>query len=92
MTSTCKRLCSSAAVKPEEMKALLAHCRERLARLAGEIINGNIAVNPYRLGERDTPCSHCDLQALCRFDFSADSYRNLPTYSKREVLDMVTHG
>jgi ATP-dependent helicase/nuclease subunit B len=71
------------------MSALIEHCRKTLARLATEITDGKIEVSPYRLGDKDTPCPRCDYHSLCRFDFNSESYNELPSMSKQDVLDQI---
>jgi len=80
---------NSAVVTPKQMSALIEHCRKTLARLATEITDGKIEVSPYRLGKKDTPCSRCDYHSLCRFDFNSESYNELPSMSKQDVLDQI---
>jgi ATP-dependent helicase/DNAse subunit B len=81
---------NKSVVKPNEMSKLLRHCHETVADLAGAIIGGKITVGPFRLGERVSPCSRCEFGSFCRFDFSCDPYRELPLYSKEEVLDRLS--
>jgi len=79
---------NSAVVSPEQMEMLLAHNRANLAELGGRILAGQIEVAPYRCG-KESPCSFCEFQPLCRFDFRSDVYRYLPSYSRAEVLEKL---
>jgi len=79
----------SGVVSSDELARMLNYCRGKLAELAGGILSGNIAVSPYRVGGRQTPCPNCEYQSFCRFDFSCDRYRNLPSYPKAEVLERI---
>jgi ATP-dependent helicase/nuclease subunit B len=76
-------------VKSGQMDHVLAHCRRTLIDLGRRMIRGDIAVKPYRLGDKTTPCATCDFQSLCRFDFSLDGCRFLSQYKKSEVLDRI---
>ena len=79
----------SGVLEPEEMELLLAHCREMLGQFANEILSGKIEVRPYRLENKQTPCSRCDYHSFCRFDPNHDNYRQLATHSKLEVLEKI---
>ncbi|MCK4628876.1 MAG: exodeoxyribonuclease V subunit gamma, partial [Sedimentisphaerales bacterium] len=79
----------SGVIEPDEMRRMLTHGRNKLAQMAAEILDGKIDVAPYRLGEKETPCSHCDYRTFCRFDFSSDPYRQLSKYNKLEVLERI---
>jgi len=76
----------SDTVTPEQMKALLNHCRMLLGDLAKQILEGNISISPYRIADRDSPCRFCEYAALCRFDPAHDGYRHLPGLNKQQVL------
>ncbi|MBN2375963.1 MAG: exodeoxyribonuclease V subunit gamma [Sedimentisphaerales bacterium] len=80
---------SSSVVKPEEMSALQSHCQEILAELGRKIVSGDISVAPYRLGEKETPCGHCDFKSFCRFDPRQDHYHQLGSYKKEQVLKLL---
>ena len=79
----------SGVLEPEEMELLLAHCREMLGQFANEILSGKIEVRPYRLENKQTPCSRCDYHSFCRFDPNHDNYRQLASHSKPEVLEKI---
>ena len=80
---------SSSVVKPKEMLVLQSHCREILAELGRKIVSGDISVAPYRMGEKETPCAHCDFNSFCRFDPRQDRYRQLGSYKKEQVLKLL---
>jgi len=83
---------SNSLLSAVELQSVLDHCRHTLTELAEQIVHGNISVTPYRLGERETPCSYCPFKALCRFDPARDPYRQLPKVSKTQVLETITKG
>ncbi len=76
-------------VNDEQFDAILTHCRKLLSSLANDIVCGNIDISPYRIGVSNTPCGYCDYKSLCRFDFSFDSYRQLPAYDRDDVMDRI---
>ena len=41
--------------------------------MGGEILNGNVAVNPYKQGNR-TACDYCPYHSVCGFDLKTDGY------------------
>ncbi|MBN1763925.1 MAG: exodeoxyribonuclease V subunit gamma, partial [Sedimentisphaerales bacterium] len=77
-------------VNHDEMSALLEHCQTRCIELAGGLAGGYIDVTPYRLGDKETPCSHCEFASFCRFDFNNDYYRLLNKYHRQQVLDKLS--
>ena len=79
---------SGDVVREEEFTALLDHVRQTVKELADAILDGDIAVRPYRVGTR-SPCSVCDYQSVCRFDPRSDDYRFLDSASREEVLEKV---
>src|SRR5437588_753096 len=54
-------------VEPEELTALLSRVRHRLGELADKILDGEIGIRPYMLGD-DTPCPKCEYHDVCRFE------------------------
>jgi ATP-dependent helicase/nuclease subunit B len=61
----------------------LAHVRE----IATRIMNGEVQVSPYRIGQTETACTNCPFQALCQFDpnYDAHLYRKLRKFSRSEI-------
>ena len=41
--------------------------------MGGEILDGNVAVNPYKQGNR-TACDYCPYHSVCGFDLKTDGY------------------
>jgi ATP-dependent helicase/nuclease subunit B len=80
---------TNSVVSACELQSLLTHCRHTLTDQAQQIIAGNIAVTPYRLGDKETPCTYCPFKALCRFDPTRDPYRQLPKLTKIQVLESL---
>jgi ATP-dependent helicase/nuclease subunit B len=56
--------------------------------LAGRILSGEIAVQPYLLkGQR--PCDFCDYRSVCRFDQVIQEYRYVEKMDKARVLERI---
>ncbi|MCP4709608.1 MAG: hypothetical protein GY869_13355, partial [Planctomycetes bacterium] len=77
-------------VTPQQMTALLNHCRTLLSQLSQQLLNGVITVSPYRIADRHSPCQFCEFASLCRFDPVRDGYRHLPGNDKQQVLQNLT--
>ncbi len=77
------------AVETGTFTALVAFVEEQLVQIADRIFAGDIAVAPYVIA-RETPCAHCDLQRICRFDRSINSYRPLASHDRKSALELIT--
>ena len=71
----------------EAFDALLAHVRRTLAKLTDQILDGEININPYMLGQ-ETPCSKCAFPGVCRFE-RRSGYHMLNTMTREAVLKRV---
>jgi len=69
--------------------ALMEHVRTKLGSLADGILDGDIAVRPYRLGTF-SPCSWCAFGAVCRFEMGISDVRFLETLKRSEVFQRLT--
>jgi ATP-dependent helicase/nuclease subunit B len=78
----------SDAVESAEFSALLGYVARRIGELADQIIEGQIAASPYRLGA-ESPCPHCDFRSVCRFDPAINRYNTL---ERLDVLAKVMEG
>lgn len=76
---------TSDAAERDEFLALLRLVERNLAELADQILDGNIAVAPYRLAD-ESPCARCDYQSVCRFDVQFNRYHPLESMSRDQVL------
>jgi len=79
------RYSTSGALKPDDFQHVLDFTRSKMIALAAEIVAGQVAVYPYRLGT-EVACSHCDFKAVCRFDWQINDYRFLDSKSKLDVI------
>jgi len=71
-----------------EFTALIDHVNQRLANFTDQILEGNIAINPY-LMRRTSPCPYCEFRSFCRFDQALNRYRVLPAIPREDVLKRV---
>lgn len=79
---------SSDAVTASDYAAMLDHTRHKLGELADGIMDGDVAVKPYRLGEA-SPCTWCSFGAVCRFEFGESDMRFLESLKRSEVLEAL---
>ena len=75
----------------EEMTALLAHVRRRMAELADRMAVGDVAIAPYRIA-KESPCGRCAYRPVCRFDVTTNRYNKLEALGREEVLHRVTNA
>ncbi|MBK8270255.1 MAG: PD-(D/E)XK nuclease family protein [Planctomycetes bacterium] len=78
----------SDAVRTGVMLPLLDHVRSRMTELVDQWMEGDIRVNPIRMGNR-IPCSTCPFRSVCRFEFSTHRVRTLPPMSRAAVMDAL---
>ena len=70
------------AAARENFEQLSACAEEQIRSAAGEILEGKINVNPYRLGDR-TGCDYCGYRSVCGFDGRIPGY----AYQNEEKLN-----
>ena len=59
----------------------------RMKHMGKEMIEGEIGIEPYKLGER-TACDYCEFQGVCGFDTKLGSdYRRLSSGSREQLLE-----
>lgn len=73
-----------------QFAALFTHLEKIFAATGEDIISGQVAIRPYKMG-RDTPCTYCPYHAVCRFDRSRpeNRYRLIPSEPDAEVLQRI---
>ena len=76
------------AASKEQFEWLSKYIRQTIKELWTELTKGDIAIKPYKRGSR-TPCSYCPYKALCRFDTVRSDYRELTSYKKDEIWQIV---
>jgi ATP-dependent helicase/nuclease subunit B len=77
---------NSDSLKPDDFEKTLTFTKNRIVRLAEEIISGKIDITPYRLNQK-SPCSFCEYSSVCRFDWQINDYNVLESLGKFEVLE-----
>jgi ATP-dependent helicase/nuclease subunit B len=65
--------------------ALLIHVEQTLATLGDELLDGDISIEPYRLGQQ-SPCPSCAFRAVCRFDPGINRYLPLAKMKSADVF------
>ncbi|NLW17026.1 MAG: helicase-exonuclease AddAB subunit AddB, partial [Firmicutes bacterium] len=71
----------------EELVQLRQHLERQFIAAGNEIMQGNIAIAPYRLA-KETACRFCTYRAICQFDalLPENSYRWLPKLPREEIM------
>ncbi|GMV96000.1 MAG: hypothetical protein AMXMBFR83_03690 [Phycisphaerae bacterium] len=72
----------------EDFAALMRHVLTRMSELADQIIDGEVAVAPYRLN-RKTPCSFCEYRPVCRYEIETQPPRTLEALRKADVFERL---
>ncbi|MGE4274297.1 MAG: helicase-exonuclease AddAB subunit AddB [Desulfitobacterium sp.] len=80
----------------EQFTLLRKHLHDFLRRSGEELLNGNIAIAPYRQGKSNA-CQYCSYKPICHFDpyLSENTYRNLPVIQDQDFwnrLDIAGEG
>ncbi len=75
----------SDAIDRPSFQSLMQHVRYQLGQLADGVLDGRMAVNPYRLGSF-SPCSWCTMASVCRFEMGISDTRFLETLRRSEVF------
>ena len=64
----------SSAAGEERFRVLGSYVRRKLSVMGREILDGNIAAEPYKTGKQ-TACDYCPYHSVCGFDLKTDGYR-----------------
>lgn len=89
-TRTGKVTQTSSALEKEDFQALLDHVRGLIEEIGGEILKGNVKIEPFKKG-RNTSCKYCEFISICQFDssFYENRYRYIRELKDSEVLDRI---
>jgi ATP-dependent helicase/DNAse subunit B len=68
---------------PAVFKQLMADVEAHLKRFGADILDGTVAIAPYRKDQRDTACLRCEFHGICRFDPWVEPYRALQPPPRR---------
>lgn len=82
---------STDATSGADFQNTLEHTRAKLGALADGILDGNVAVRPYRLGTQ-SPCTWCPMAAVCRFEMGICVTRFLDSLKRSEVFRRLAKG
>lgn len=65
---------------------LRAHVRSAIWQIGTDIMDGHVAVEPYRLGKK-TACAFCPYKPVCRFDpqLEGNAERRMRQYGKDDI-------
>lgn len=81
---------TSSVVTQEEYDRLASYVKKQIRKAGRQILNGDIAVNPYQRGDRNA-CTYCPFRSLCGFDPSIPGYHmhQLEKWTKEEVMHKI---
>ena len=69
---------------------MMDYTEKKLMNIRNEIMNGNIAVNPYRKTDStgENACGYCPYHSVCHFDrkIAGNEYRILEKLSNDDVM------
>ncbi len=80
---------NSDATDKAAFRGVLDHTRTLLGAHADALLDGDVAVRPYRLGNK-SPCSWCPMMRACRFETGLSDMRFLETLKRTEVFARLT--
>jgi len=82
----------SAAATQEQFRILRKHVRRTLAAIGSNILDGNVAISPYKK-KSITACTYCSYSSVCQFDTSmrGNSYRFMKDYKEEELWKLMGH-
>jgi ATP-dependent helicase/nuclease subunit B len=80
---------SSDIADPAEIERLLDYVKDKIARLADDLMGGKVSVEPYRLGHV-TPCPRCEFRSVCRFEpGTVNKYHTLTPMNRSAVIEAI---
>ena len=82
---------NSDLVHRDQLSSVMAHVGRRMGELADALLDGRIDVRPYRLN-RNTPCSWCEYQSICRYEIETQPPRRLESFKRADVLQRIVEG
>lgn len=78
---------SSSVLGERQFFALIDHIKNLLKEIGGEIMKGNIKIEPFK-NKRQMACTYCDFPSFCQFDrlFPENDYRQIKDLENEEVI------
>ena len=83
----------SAVVTRDEWEVLRGAVRRTIGRIGSRILDGEVAIAPYRQGDR-TPCAYCPYKPVCHFDplVEGNGYRRIGRVPKDRIWELLREG
>ncbi len=80
----------STVLDPRQYDFFGHHLEHTLRQAAAEIINGNVAISPYKKSKANA-CTYCKLKPVCRFDLllPENKFRNLRPIPKKNFWQEI---
>ncbi len=72
---------TSSVMSREEIEKITNFVNRKVQSIGKEILQGNIAVNPYERGMQES-CTYCPYKGVCGYD------EKIPGYHKRKIRDL----
>lgn len=71
-----------------ELAALMHYVGRRMGELADRLLDGDIAVSPYRLNKR-MPCGYCEFRSVCRYEIETQAPRTLDLLTRPDAFARI---
>lgn len=83
----------SSIMSSEELKVVSDYVNEKVRSIGKEILEGQIALNPYEKGSSEA-CTYCAYRKVCGFDPAIPGYekRRLEELKREEAIDKMKEG
>ncbi len=84
---------SNSLLTETQFQNLLETVKKKLISLMNRMMEGDIAIRPYRLG-KDSGCTYCPYHAICRFDpaMKGEGYEYITTPSDGDLKKALETG
>lgn len=82
---------TSKAITREQCEELQAYMHTVIGKIAEEIMNGNIAIQPYyKFKGKKTPCAYCSYKSICQFHAGfGNAYHYIRDRNKDMVFELI---
>ena len=79
----------SEAVSVDDYNAISHFVDKKIKEFGNRILNGEITVNPYEMGERNS-CTYCSYRSICGFDEKIDGFEKRKLDIKKdEAMEII---
>lgn len=81
---------NSSVIEEADVYGLIKHVRNLVVEIAGEILKGNIKIQPCKI-DNNISCSYCQYGSICQFDrnFENNEFRTIKKLKDDEVLRKI---